>query len=605
MKKRLYISTLLLLITVAIQAAVTLTAKAPATVGVGEQFRLQYTVNSANVSNRPQLSSIPNFKVVYGPATSTSQSIQVINGHASQSATTTFTYTLIAEKEGSFTLPSITLSVDGQSFTSNKPRVSVVKGSGQSQSQAPSQQRGVPQQSVPANSSSAHSISPSDLYIEVSANKREVYEQEPLLLSYNVYTNLMLEQLQGKMPDLKGFVAKEIPLPRNKHLSIVRHNGRTTQTTTWSQYVMFPQQSGKLTVPSIPFEGTLVFPDRNIDPVDAFFLGSNALTRVNHTVNAPALDITVKPLPAKPEGFTGAVGRNFSVSAALATKQPRENEMFTLRVKIKGLGNIDLITPPEVQFPSDFETFDSKSDVKVELTTQGMEGELTIDYMAIPNHQGKFTIPPVKFIYFDPANGTYHTITSGESITVDVAKGNPNSYAARQRMKNDDIRHIHLGEIEASESSDFWLSPWMWLSYLLVIVAFVVCNVVIMSKQRNKQSGKSKSQGGKGALKSALALIGAEKKDLFYAEVLKTLQEFVADKTHLNYADINKDNIASLLSSYGVGEDTIKNYLDLVSECELHLYGVSDASEQEMQTTYNRAEEIISQLTPLLKKKRK
>ena len=125
----------------------------------------------------------------------------------------------------------------------------------------------------------------------------------------------MLEQLQGKMPDLKGFVAKEIDLPKDKQLSVVRHNGRLIQTTLWSQYVMFPQQSGKLTIPSIPFEGIFAFPNHIVDPIDAYFFGTSSVVKVNHTVKSPSVNITVKPLPQAPGGFSGAVGTNFNISA--------------------------------------------------------------------------------------------------------------------------------------------------------------------------------------------------------------------------------------------------------------------------------------------------
>ena len=83
--KRLIIATILLLAVSGADAGVTLTAKAPSTVGVGDQFRLQYIVNSADVSGRPQVGSIAGFELVYGPAVSTSQSIQIINGRASES----------------------------------------------------------------------------------------------------------------------------------------------------------------------------------------------------------------------------------------------------------------------------------------------------------------------------------------------------------------------------------------------------------------------------------------------------------------------------------------------------------------------------------------
>lgn len=604
--KRSLILLFILTIAIASQGAIRITAKAPSSVAVGEQFRVQYSVNSSDVNGGPRVGSFSGFTVLYGPAVSTSTSVQIINGNFSKNASTTYTYTLEATKEGTFTLPAASVNVDGQTYTSNKVQVTVRKGSAAApQPQASRHPSATPQPRANAN---PNSFDPKDLYIEVSANKKEVYEQEPVLLSYNVYTNLMLDQLQGKMPDLKGFVSKEVPLPREKHLGVTQHNGRTCQTVTWSKYVMFPQQSGKLTVPSIPFEGVIMYPNPNVDPVDAFFFGSSAVTRVNRTIKAPGLDIVVKPLPAKPAGFSGAVGKDFSIKSALATKTPRENEMLTLRVTINGVGNIELITPPEVQFPADFETYGSKPTSKTEITTEGMNGSLTIDYMAIPNHQGSFTVPPVKLIYFSPADGTYHTIESSP-VSIQVAKGNPNSYAARQRLKDNDIRDIHTDELTGACGDNFWIRPAFWVVNGVVVVLFVIVLVVlvVLERRNNDVRGTTLRKANSKAvarLKNADKFKQEGRGSEFFAETLSALRGIVADKTGVPVAELSTERIVSLFGEYGVDAENTAEYQSLVSECEAHIYGASVADAAGMQTVYERALALILSLNPMLKKKK-
>lgn len=610
MKRTLFII-LLIVGTLAANAAIKFTAKAPASVQAGEQFRVQYQINSANVSGMPQVGSFGGLTVLYGPAVSTSSSVQIINGNYSQNSSTTYTYTLEASKEGTYTLPAATVRVDGHTYTSNSLKVTVTKGAARSSSAASANQpSGAPQQVPATKGANPKAFNPSDLYIEVSANKREVYEQEPVVLSYNVYTNLMLEQMQGKMPDLKGFVSKEVPMPREKQLTVTRHNGRTCQTVTWSKYVMFPQQSGKLTVPSIDFEGVVAYPNPNVDPVDAFFFGSTALTKVNHTIKAPTLDITVKPLPAKPADFSGAVGRNFAVSAAVVTKNPRENEMLTLRVKVSGVGNIELITPPAVKFPADFETYDPKPSAKTEITTEGMSGELIIDYLAIPNHQGSFTIPPVELVYFSPADGQYHTISSGAPITIQVAKGNPNSYAARQLLKDNDIHPIDTDEISSADGVNFWLSLEFWLAIAGLAVLFVVVNIVLgtMAARNSDQRGTALRKANAKAvarLNNAEKLMAEGKTAEFYGETLSALRHFVADKTGVGVAELSTDKIADLFAQYGIEEQDTQRLQSIISNCEAHIYGASSSDAAEMQAVYREALSIIAQLNPLFKRKKK
>lgn len=611
MIRRVILTAILLIAALVSHAAISITAKAPATVGVGDQFRLQYAVNAANIGTQPQLAAIPDFDVVYGPAVSTSHSVQIINGNKSENSSTTFTYTLIARKEGTFQMPAVTLNIGGQNYTSNRPTVRVAKaGSAPAQQQSAGRQPMPQPQAASREKGDTYRLGPNDLYIEVSADKKEVYEQEPLLLSYKVYTTQALEQLQGKMPDLKGFVAKQIPLPRDKQLTVVNHNGRTVQTTTWSQYVMFPQQSGKLTIPSIPFEGVIAFANRNIDPIDAFFFGTNAVTRVNHTVNAPSLDITVKPLPAKPADFSGAVGSSFAITAALATKTPRENETLTLKVRIRGTGNIDLITPPEVRFPSDFEPLDNKVQADTKLTTRGMEGDLLIEYYAIPNHEGHFTIPPVELTYFSPADGQYHTISSGQPLAVNVAKGNPNSYAARQRMKNDDIRHINLAPLALGSDAREGIGLPVWSVYLLLAAMFLILYKTLQLRQHRQLDveGRTHRRAGTKAtalLRTARRMMEQGDAAAFYNATLTALRNFVADKVLLPPTDITKERIADLFAGYGVPADLTARYTDVISDCELHIYGVSSATPDQMASTYAAAENIIALLNPMLTKKKR
>lgn len=612
MMKRPLIFLFFSLIYVFADAAVRITASAPARVTVGDEFRLSYRVNSTDVNGQPSISSIPGFKIVYGPAVSNFSSTSVVNGHVSKSSSVTYTFTLIAQKEGTFTMPAVTLQVEGHSYTSNRPRITVGKSSGG----GTSNQGGSSGNSAPAmpqvsrGNSSANRLNPQDLYIEVSANKRTVYEQEPVVLSYRVYTSVMLEQLQGKMPDLKGFVAKEVPLPSQKQLSVVTHNGHTVQTTVWSQYVMFPQQSGKLTVPSIPFEGVVAYPNHSVDPIDAFFNGANSFVRVNHTVHAPALTINVKPLPKKPADFSGAVGSGFDLSAQLLTPTPRENETLTLRLTIRGHGNIDLISPPAVKFPSDFETFDAQTKANTKLTSDGMEGELIVDYPAIPNHKGQFSIPPVNFTYFNPEDGKYHTISTPNPIVVNVQKGSPNSYAARQRMRNDDIRYIHLNEVGAHSVSTFWARPVFWLMYALLLVMFVVVYYTLWLRRRlsaDVEGSKRRHAGSRAAsvLRGARAHLHDGDSQTFYTQTLTALRQYLSDKAAIPVADLTRERIAQLMTDRHVPDDLARRLLNLISQCEEHIYGVSTPNEDEMQSALDEAETVLSLLNPYLKKKKK
>ncbi len=196
-------------------------------------------------------------------------------------------------------------------------------------------------------------ISGSDLFIKVSANKKRVHEQEPILLTYKVYTQVELTQLEGKMPDLKGFHNQEVPLPQQKTFHTETVNGRPYKCVTWSQYVMYPQMTGKLEIPSITFKGIVVQQNRNVDPMEAFFNGGSGYVEVKKDIKAPGITLQVDPLPQRPANFSGGVGK-FNISACLDKKEIKAGEPITLRVIVGGIGNLKLLKQPVVEFPEGF-----------------------------------------------------------------------------------------------------------------------------------------------------------------------------------------------------------------------------------------------------------
>jgi len=259
------------------------------------------------------------------------------------------------------------------------------------------------------------------LFIKVTANKQRVHEQEPILLTYKVYTLVDLSQLEGKMPDLTGFHSQEIPLPQQKSFHIERVNGRAYRAVTWSQYLMYPQMTGTLKIPSITFKGIVVEENRNVDPFEAFLNGGSGYVEVKRNIVAPGLTVQVDPLPSKPADFSGGVGK-FNISAQLSKKEVRAGDPVTLRVVIGGTGNLKLIKQPVVNFPKDFDKYDPKVTDKTKLTSSGVGGNMVYDFLIVPRNQGKYTIPSVTFTYYDTDANTYKTLKT-TPFTITFAPG--------------------------------------------------------------------------------------------------------------------------------------------------------------------------------------
>ena len=450
-----------------------ITGRAPSQVAVGEQFRLSYTVNTDDVKGF-RAGNIPEeFDVLMGPSTSTQSSYQLVNGHMSSSSSVTYTYILSANKNGSFTIPPAQAQVGGKTIHSNELHIKV-SGQAQSGGQGNRQQGRAGEEIRPAGSS----ISGSDLFIKVSASKQHVREQEPILLTYKVYTLVGLTQLNGKMADLKSFYTREVPLPAEKSFSVENFNGRTYRTVTWQQYVMFPQATGKLEIPSITYEGVVVQQNRNVDPFEAFFNGGSGYIEVKKQIKAPGITIHVDPLPQRPANFSGGVGQ-YTISASLDKTEVKANDPVKLRVTVSGAGNMKLLKQPVVKFPKDFDSYDAKVTDNTKLTTQGLEGSIVYDFLAVPRHQGEFEIPAIEYTYFDTKSNSYKTVRT-EPFTLKVAKGDGQttvaSFAGQEDVKQlgSDIRYIHTGDTDLHGVNDFFFgSVTYWVSLAVLVVIFL------------------------------------------------------------------------------------------------------------------------------------
>ena len=590
--------------------AQTLKANAPQQVAVGQQFRLTYTVNSQDVSNF-RIGQIPSdaFEILMGPSTSTQSSFSMVNGRTTQSSSVTYTYILSALKNGTFTIPAATINVDGSQISSNALKIQV---SGTAQSNGGRAQGGRTQQQEEMRSAGS-TISGSDLFIQVSASKKRVYEQEPVLLTYKVYTLVALTQLEGKMPDLKGFHTQEIPLPQEKSFKIEQFNGRNYKTVTWSQYVMFPQMSGKLQVPPITFNGIVLQQNRNVDPFEAFFNGGSGYIEVKKQIQAPGVNIEVDPLPTRPTGFSGGVGK-FSMKTEIDKTELKTNDPLTIRVTITGTGNMKLMKAPEVKFTKDFDTYDVKVTDKTKLTTSGLEGSMIYEYLAVPRHQGKYHVPPVEFTYFDTKDKQYKTLTS-EAYDLAVAKGDGDetsvqSYGGSQediQMLANDIRYIKLGNVNMqSDGYQFFASALYWIALAILALVFILLFVVFRQRAIEnadvvKARGKRANKVAVKRLKKAAKLMNDNKPGEFYDETLRALWGYVGDKLNIPVEQLSRENISDRLTERNVNAETIKQFIEAIDECEFERYAPGDPKGN-MNKVYQTAMTAITQIAGTINK---
>ena len=582
-------------------------AEAADVVVSGDQVRRVFTVNSQDIKDF-RAPSIKGFDVLMGPSRSQQSSIQIINGKRTSNSSTAFTYILLAGNPGTYTIPAASVEVNGEKVFSNAISIKVLP---QDQTSGNSGNNGGGSASSSRSQAAGSRISANDLFITATASKTTVHEQEAILLTYKVYTVVNLRQLYGKMPDLKGFHTQEVELPQQKTFTLEHYKGRNYNTTVWSQYVLFPQQTGKLEIPSITFDGVVAQQTISEDPFDAFFNGGGYV-EVKKKITTPKVVINVQPLPAKPAGFSGAVGE-FKLASSINATDVKTNDAVTIKLTLSGTGNMKLIGTPEVKFPQDFEIYDPKVTDDYKLTNSGLTGTKTFEYLAIPRHAGNFTIPAIEFTYFDLKSNSYKTLKT-EAYNLKVAKGQGNAdqvisdFTNKESVKmlGKDIRFIKLGDSSLRPKGDFFFGTvGYYLCYLIPLLLFVVFAVIYRQKAlENANVAKVKTKKANKVatrrMKLAGKLLAENKKNEFYDEVLKALWGYISDKLSIPVSQLSKDNIEAELTNYGVQEALIAEFIGVLNECEYARYAPGNENEA-MDKVYPASVEVISKMENSIK----
>ncbi|MDD4142701.1 MAG: BatD family protein, partial [Bacteroidales bacterium] len=466
-------------------------ASAPDVVRSGERFALSYTVN-ANGKNF-KAPNMNGFTVLSGPNTSTSTSFQFINGKRSQSVTQTYSFYLVGNQAGEFTIPSATIEVGRDTYQSNTVTIQIVaanapangSSSGNSNSGSSSGQTG-----------SSGSSSSDNVFVTTTVNKKNVYVGEQLVLSHRLYTQVELAGFGNvKFPAYTGFWKEDVELGKIDLQQTV-YNDQTYYSDEMQRNILFPQRAGEIVIPPSEIEVvTRVRVQQSSGFNDPFFGGMfSSYQNVPVECKTKPITVTVKPLPSenRPGSFSGAVG-NFTVSSTIDKTELKANEAITVKYTVKGTGNIKLLDKLNVAFPSDFETYDPKVTQNIQVNTNNVSGTKTFEYVIIPRNAGSFVIKAFDFSYFDPSKKDYVVLHFPEyDIEVEEADASSLGQVVVSGKEDvvslaEDVKFINDNVPDFSKQASILFASWVFFLHIgLIIIAAIVAIVLILSaKKRN------------------------------------------------------------------------------------------------------------------------
>jgi hypothetical protein len=590
------------------------TASAPSTLQSGDRFNLVYSLNAEGRNFRGP--EIEHFMVLSGPSTSQSSSIQIVNGKVARSVDYSFTYVLSAGEEGDFEIPPARVTVDGTTYESNALKIKVVKGSAGTQNQQRSS-------SGQSSSSGNYDDLKDDVFMRVVANKTNPMLGEQIIVTYKLYYRINISAPEFKKePSFMGFWKSDMNKDRQNYIQYTEtYNGQQYNVAEIKKFALFPQKSGKVEIEPANAVCQAQVRDkgqqRTRDPFfDSFFNDPffNRYKTVEIPLAANAITINVNPLPTagRPAEFNGAVG-SFDFSASIDKTSLKANEAINLKFTVKGKGNIELIDKLPVSFPPDFEVYDPKINSDINIVEDGVTGYKTFEYLVIPRTQGKFTINPVNFSFFDLKKNSYQTISSPE-YTINVAKGDASAgnvtYSGVNKADikyiGSDIRHIKVTGLKLFPKGGYFFgSSIFYILYLLPFVLFIIF-IITMKKELKKRGNIALMRNRKATkiaqkrMKTAEVFLKENKKDQFYEEVSQALWGYLSDKFSIAMSNLSMETVKDALLLKEVNENTIKLFIETLEHCEYARFAPGE-NNSAMDTIYNEGVKIISQIENELK----
>lgn len=595
---------LLSLIVATTAVAATVRVDAPPRVEEGSSFQIVFSVSGANAGdcdiNFPHQLGWANY--LYGPARgeSHSSSMTVINGKVSSSSSSsvTLTYTFRANKKGKFTIPSATIIVDGKAVKSQSRAIEVVEdnGMGGGYSMRPQSSSPVPS-ADPFTQTAGNRVTEKDAFVRVEMSKPKVYEQEAVVGSVKLYTRYPGQVQCTKLPQFDGFLIEEIPVDRqNPTPEVATVNGQKYYCFEMSRYLLYPQQSGKLTIAAGEYD--IVVQQHDVYNALGMSVSIPVNTSIHVRSNAATVDITPLPEP-RPAGFSGAVG-NFSVTSTLTPEALKTYAPSTYSLIVNGTGNLKYIQAPAITFPKEFDSYDPQTNQSAaNAGSNNMSGQMKFDYRIIPQFEGKYTIPAVKFVFFNTTSQRYETIeVPARTVTVAKGAGKPSSH---YQLRNKDIEDIIRGDSELSKTHNHFVTSWLyWTLFALALILLLIFIPLYRKWERDHANDRlmrtrRASKVARKRLKTAQSLIAAANRNAFYTEVLNALWGYLSDKLNIQRSLLSKENITLEMEKYGFDENLRNRTIEMLDKCEFAQYA-PELQSDDLNTVYDEVASLMDDL---------
>jgi len=547
--------------------------------GLNERLRVSFEMNENGDNFIPPVFN--DFNIVGGPNQSVSNSW--VNGVRSFSKS--YTYFLSPKRKGELKIGQAIIEIEGEVYKTSPKTVEVTEAVS----------------SPNSPESQADAIADENLHLVAEISKSNPYLNEAITVIYKLYfsSEISISNVnEVETPKYSDFWSHQIAIPK---LEIKRGNfkGQPYNYVTWRKTVLYPQKVGKLSIAPLSLNVSVDVPTNRRD-----FFGRTEYQKAPKIITAGRRTINVKALPEenKPSSFNGAVG-DFKLDVSFNKFQLKSSESFQTSIKVEGRGNLSLFRLPKLSVPSSLELYEPEHKENIKTNLLGMQGTLEDIYTIVPQFQGNYPIPPVRFSYFDPVKERYYTLDSKETL-IDVIEGpkasnssQPNAASTQNKINNESyFNFIKLDEkLSSTSTSSFYLSNTFWIILILPVFAFCLFLLILRRKEnyvtdpltaRQKRTNKLARK----YLSSAKKAIGDQ--ESFYDALERAMHNYLKAKLAIETVEFSKDYIYELLIKKGASKDSVSDFITILNNCEVARYAPS--ADGSMQSDYDKATDMIT-----------
>ncbi len=580
----------------------------PSEVGLDEYFNFKIIIENTTDVKDLTVPSFPYFTVIGEPLKESG--VNSINGNVTRYIAVVFT--LKPTHTGKFSIPPASARLNGKLYKSNLVMVTVSRQSSVN-TNSPFAFLDPAPSPTPTHDYSDYILHKGEnitekvnrnMVLKLEVDKTTCYVGEPVVATYKLYTRLKSESKLSQNPSFNGFSVVDLTQGNGMNYSTGELNGKQYNVYVIRKSQLYPLQSGLIELEPAELENNLQFikegyAARQRNDLSNFFddlsmgLPPDAIVNQMVVLKSKPVNITVKPLPeeGKPSSFNGAVG-NFTLDVSLEKNKFSTDEAGMLSVTINGSGNMQLLTAPEIEWPTGIEAFDPKISDQLNNNSIPISGTKTFSFPFAANTAGEYIIPPVRFSYFDPKEGKYKMVDS-KPIPFSVSKGPGNNIAFTGHV----VHKSPAGFVNNIFNHRWWIVVFIGIMIITGLIIWLLrerkstpvpepvvkhedsqLSLLLEESTINQQNPFAKTE----------QCLATEECQEFYTILNTELKNYLAHKFLLDPHEINNSSVAAMMDQRGISNETVLQLQSLMREIEWQLYTPFERTEK-MNELYQQA----------------